>query len=354
MNKIQMIQELSNAFGVSGFETDVVEVIKKYLPKSFEAQRDSLNNLIVRKKDFDEKKLRIQLDAHSDEVGFMIQNIHGNGTMSFVTLGGWVENNLPSQRVWIKNNNGDVIEGVIGSKPKHFVKDKNVSIDLQSLFIDVGASSKEEAIDSFGMAIGLPVVPATTCTYDDARKIFCGKAFDCRIGCAALLGVLEELEDIELGVEIVATFSSQEEVGLRGARLSAKKADADVAIVFEGTPADDIYQDIASQTKLHYGPMLRHFDNSMITNPRLQRFALDIAKEKGLKAQEAVRTGGGTNGGAIHLSNEGVPTIVLGVPVRYIHSPYGYCTLEDYEATIRLAVEIIKKLDLEKEKIYSL
>ena len=138
-----------------------------------------------------------------------------------------------------------------------------------------------------------------------------GKAFDCRLGCAAIIDVMEDLKGRELNVDLVAGFASQEEVGLCGAGVSANKIDADVAICFEGTPADDtfllLYQ---QQTRVGAGPMLRHIDRTMITNPRFQRFCLDLAAEHDIPVQEGVREGGGTNAGAIHLARLGIPTVV--------------------------------------------
>ena len=151
-----------------------------------------------------------------------------------------------------------------------------------------------------------------------------------------------------LDVDVAATLTVQEEVGERGSMAAVDNIDADVCIVFEGCPADDTFSpDYLIQAALRKGPMLRHFDCSMITNPRFQRFALDLGEELGIPVQESVRSGGGTNGKYIHASRHGVPTIVIGIPVRYIHSHHGICTLEDYENAVKLAVEIVKRLNEE-------
>ena len=147
-------------------------------------------------------------------------------------------------------------------------------------------------------------------------------------------------------MRLTAAFASQEEVGVRGATVTANRVRPDAAIVFEGCPADDtVVPDYQVQTAVGKGPMLRHIDARMITNPRFQRFALDIAYELGIPVQEAVRTGGATNGSVINLSNTGVPAIVIGIPVRYAHTHYGISSVSDFANGIKLAKEIIRRLD---------
>ena len=173
-----------------------------------------------------------------------------------------------------------------------------------------------------------------------------GKAFDNRLGCAAIQATLDMLGQEELKVNPVGAMACQEEMGTRGASVTARHVKPDIAIVFEGCPADDtVVESWLSQTALHKGPMLRHMDARMITNPRYQRWALDLAEALGLPVQEAVRSGGSTNGAPIHLSGLGVPCVVIGFPVRYIHSHYGFACLEDFKAGVRLAAEMIRRLD---------
>ena len=180
-----------------------------------------------------------------------------------------------------------------------------------------------------------------------------GKAFDNRLGCGMIISTLERVKDRPLDVDLVASFASQEEVGIRGAVIASRKIKPDLAIVFEASPADDTFlNDYAIQTAIKKGPMLRHMDKVMITNPRLQRFTLELAEREGIAVQEGVRTGGGTNAGAIHLSNQGVPTIVIGLPVRYIHTHYGMTSYFDYENGVKLAYSMLKTLN--KEIIASL
>ena len=180
-----------------------------------------------------------------------------------------------------------------------------------------------------------------------------GKAFDNRVGCAAVLETMKDLKNENLDVDVVGVLSSQEEIGERGAFVTRDVVKPDIAICFEGCPADDTFTpDYFIQTAMKKGPMLRHFDRSMVTNPRFQRFSLELCRELGIPVQESVRSGGGTNGGPIHTSNGGVPVIVIGVPVRYIHSHHGFAALADYQNSVKLAVEIIKHLNDEKIKSF--
>jgi putative aminopeptidase FrvX len=172
-----------------------------------------------------------------------------------------------------------------------------------------------------------------------------GKCFDNRMGCLCILEVMDRLKDEKLNVDLVGAFAAQEEVGTRGAEVTARAAKPDLAIVFEGSPADDIYYDeFTAQGCLKKGTQIRHLDRSMVSNPRFIGYAKDLAKAKGIAYQSAVRAQGGTNAGKIHLSNKGVPTLVLGIPVRYAHTHYGYSAVVDVDATVDLAVEVIRNL----------
>lgn len=349
MNKtIEMIKKFSNANGVSGFEDEVLEVARLYAIDEYEIKEDHIRNLYFERKNNTDDKPSILLDAHSDEVGFIVQAIKPNGTMTFLPLGGWVPDTIPASKVRVRNRDGKYISGIIASKPPHFManRDKPESLSIDQMVLDIGACSKEEVINDYKIRIGAPIVPDVECTYDEDKGLFIGKAFDCRIGCAAVMETMKRLENENLDMNVLGTLSSQEEVGERGMDLITKTIHPDIAIVFEGCPADDTFQESwLIQSALRQGPMLRHFDKSMITNPRYQKFALDLAEELNIPCQESVRSGGGTNGKMLHVSNNGTPAIVIGVPVRYIHSHHGFTTYEDFDNAVKLAVAIVKKLN---------
>ncbi|MDO4564219.1 MAG: M42 family peptidase [Clostridia bacterium] len=347
---IELLKSFSNANGVSGFEDEVLDVIRGLVKDIGTVERDSVNNLYVARRKNRGGRPVIQLDAHTDEVGFMVQSIMDNGLIKFVTLGGWVNANIPAHLVRIRNRKGNYVRGVVATKPPHYMSEaeKNSVPSVDSMTIDIGASSRNEVLEDYGIGIGAPVVPEVEFWYDEAHDNMFGKAFDCRAGCAALTETLLSIEGEDLQADVIAAYSAQEEVGLRGAMVSSNRVRPDCAIVFEGCPADDTFSpSFAIQTGLRRGPMLRHFDAKMITNPRFQRFALDLASSLGIEVQEAVRTGGATNGGAIHLSHFGVPTIVIGLPVRYIHSHYGIACYSDYKGMVELGCALLKNLNEE-------
>ena len=347
---LQMIAAISNANGVSGFEDDVVAAILPYAEQVGETKVDRMRNVFIRRKENTGSRPVVQLDAHSDEVGFMVQAICPNGTLRIIPIGGWVSHNIPAHKVWVRNRYGKYIPGLTASKPPHFMteQERKAPLDIKDITVDVGAVSREEAIEVYGIRIGEPVAPDVTFTYAEDTDLMVGKSFDCRLGCAAILKTMHELAGQELAVDIVGACASQEEVGVRGATVTAQVIQPDLAIVSEGCPADDTcVEPYMVQTAIKRGPMLRHIDARMITNPRYQRYALDLAEKLGIPVQDAVRAAGSTNGAAIHLTGRGVPVIVIDVPVRYAHTHYGVSAYADFDNAVKLACEILKRADAE-------
>lgn len=350
--ELKLIEALSNAPAPSGFEEESIAAVRGALAGICDIAEDSLRNLyITRRRNTGDKPL-VMLDAHGDEVGFMIHSIRPEGTLRFVNLGGWNKATLPGTQVLVRNRTGQWIPGVIAARPPHFMsaeeKARQGVADYKDLVIDVGACSDREAQEAFGIRIGEPAVPAARFSYDAARDVMHGKAFDCRIGCAALAEVMRRLAEEDLAVDVVGVISSQEEVGERGCAVAAEKVAPDIAIVFEGCPADDTFGEAyARQTLLKHGPMLRFMDVSVICNPRFQRFVLELAETKGIPAQASVREGGGNNAAVIQRSLKGAPSVVMGIPVRYIHTPHCLTSGADYDAAADLAVETVKALNAE-------
>ena len=348
---LEMIAAISNANGTSGFEDEVVAAIRPYAEGLGDITEDRMRNLYIRRKENNGKRPVVQLDAHSDEVGFMVQAICPNGTLRIIQIGGWVNHNIPAHKVLVRNRFGEYIPGLTASKPPHFMteQERKAPLDMKDITVDVGAVSKEEAVEKFGIRIGEPVVPDVTFTYSETTDLMVGKSFDCRLGCAAILKTMHTLAGQELNVDIVGACAAQEEVGVRGATVTAQVIKPDIAIVFEGCPADDTcVESYMVQTAIKRGPMLRHIDARMITNPHYQRYALDLAEKLGIPVQDAVRSAGSTNGAAIHLTEKAVPVIVIGVPVRYAHTHYGISAYSDFDNAVKLACEILKRLDEEQ------
>lgn len=348
---VRLLQELSDAPGACGFEEEVVAVARKWAQPIGPMQEDFLRNLYISRKENKGNRPVLMLDAHSDECAFMIQYIKPDGTLCFLPLGSWNNGSLVGTGVLVRNADGAYIPGIIAAKPVHHMaaaEQANPTLSLDQMVIDVGAVSMEEAVERFHIRIGEPAVPDTRFRYDRENGLFFGKAFDCRIGCAAMLEALRRLDGVELPCDVVAVLSTQEEMGPRNCKVAAHRVQPDIAIVMEGCPADDTFGEAYTmQTRLKRGPMLRHMDVSAICAPRYQRFALDLARREGIPVQEAVRKGGGNNAASIQTTDRGAPAIVAGVPVRYCHSPNCISAETDLEATIQLVMALLTTLSEE-------
>jgi len=344
--ELRLIQELADAPGASGFEDEVVKVARRYAEGLGQIKEDFLRNLYIYRKENTGNKPVIMIDAHSDEVGLIIQAIKPNGCLQFLSLGGWNSHALDSAKFLVRNARGEYIPGIVVSKPVHFMTAAEKASGAENdLYIDVGAVSYQDAVENFHIRIGEPAVPATEFSYDEDHDLMFGKGFDCRIGCAVLLAALQRLEGKELACDVVAVLSTQEELGPRNSKVTVHHIHPDIAIVLEGCPADDTFTpDYAIQTALKKGPMFRHMDVSAICAPRYQRWALDLAAKKGIPVQEAVRQGGGNNAASIQTALVGAPSIVAGVPVRYAHSPNCITTGFDFEMTVQMVIALLEHI----------
>lgn len=353
---IRELEILSNAFGPSGFEEEVIQKIAA-LSDTLHCENDAMNDLYMTKDGtIRHEKPVFMLDAHLDECGFMIQSIEDNGLMPFVMLGGWHMSAVPAHSVIIRTSSNRKVRGIITSKPVHFMNAKeraDTSLEIEKHYIDVGCSSRQEVMDIFGIRPGDPVVPDVTFSYEEDSDTCFGKAFDNRVGCLCIMETMRRLQEIgfdRLDAEPVGAFAVQEEVGERGASVTASRVKPDFAIVFEGTPSDDNYAPKNSaQGAMRKGVQIRHFDRSYISNPRFIQYAMECADRKGIPYQNAVRRGGGTNAGIIHNKTDAVPVLVLGVPCRYVHTHYSFCSTEDIEAAVSMAVEVIVNLSSDKQ-----
>jgi tetrahedral aminopeptidase len=344
MDSYALLEKLSNAPGVAGFEEPVREAIAETVrPFVDEMRVDTLGNLIATRRG--KTAFTLMLDAHMDEIGFMVQHIDAQGFIGFTPLGGWDPRLLPSHLLTILTRDGKRIEGVVGTQPPHILKpaDREKVIQIEDMFLDVGATSREE-VRKMGVRIGDPVV-----VHYPFRRIgkemVLGKALDDRAGCGVIIRTLEALDGIDLDATIVAAFVIGEERGMIGARTAAYQIEPDLAIALEGTPAADI-PGVPPQrcpSALGKGPAITVADNSFIA-PRKVVCALESAAERaGVPYQYKTPTYGSTDAGAIHQSRGGVLTGVVSVPCRYIHSPFSTCRLSDFDDTWRLLAAFCKE-----------
>jgi endoglucanase len=341
----QLLMDLSNAFGPSGYEREVRALFHKAVADTTGVTFDNLGSIMAYHKGSSDSP-RILLAAHLDEVGLMVRAILPSGYLKVVPLGGWWTPALVAQRVLIRSAKGDCF-GVVGSKPPHYMAEdeKNRPLKIADLYVDIGAGNREEALE-MGVQVGDPVVPAVTAQALTRPGTFTGKAFDDRAGCAAVIQVLRELNGNHPNL-VIGAGTVQEENGIKGARTVAALAQPDICIVLEGAPADD-FPDAGSviQGRLGGGPQLRFLDPSMIANRALIRLAIREAETAKIPYQLAVREGGGTDGGEIQTRGlGGVPTMVAGVPVRYAHSHHGIVHLDDLKSTIQLVKAMVNQLD---------
>ena len=218
MADLELCAAISDAFGPSGYETEAVDVIESSLG-GLAAHRDSMQNLYVSLPQNVGGRPLVMLDAHTDEVGFMVQSITATGLLRIVPLGGWVEHNIPAHTFLLHNRRGETVRAVSTSKPPHFMTaaERSAPLSMESILLDAGVCSRKDATELLGLEPGLVAVPDVQFSYNDATGLMLGKAFDCRLGCAGVVEVLRALKDETLCADVTAAFSTQEEVGLRSA-----------------------------------------------------------------------------------------------------------------------------------------
>lgn len=345
---LHLLKELTETPAVSSFEDGVRKIVARELKECGEIGHDR-NGSVFCECHSSIDTPRVLVTGHMDEVGFMVQNITQEGFIQFVPLGGWWTHTLLAQRVSVITGSGKQITGVISSTPPHFlsVEERTKVRPIEELFIDVGAGSREEAADVFGIRIGDAIAPETTFTQMHNPKLLMAKAFDNRVGTALTIQALQSLHSESTPNTLIGLTTVQEEVGVRGAITAARVTRPDVALVLEGAPADDTpgFNRSDSQGQLGDGVQVRIMDPTAIMSRRLVDFVRNIASENDIPHQLTVRRSGGTDARAIHLSGEGVPTVVLAVPARYIHSHNSIIHIDDYLAAHRLICALVRELD---------
>jgi putative aminopeptidase FrvX len=339
-----ILKELSEAIGVSGNEDAVRKIIADAVRDHVDQLRsDTIGNLFAVKKARGARRagsgLKVMIAAHMDEVGLMITSADGSGGLRFSPVGGMDDRILPGKVLLV---GPDRIPGVIGVKPVHLLKrdEGGQVLKMDSMVIDIGASSKEEA-----EKLVKPGHVATFAThYRKVGRTVTGKAFDDRAGCAVLV---ELLRGERFPFELHAVFTVQEEVGLRGAQVAASAVEPDCAFALEGTVCDDMpkEQDVSPTTELGKGPAISLMDRSAFADRRLVDHLVATAEKQGIPYQfRQPSVTGGTDAGAIVRSKAGVPSAPVSVPCRFIHSPVARLSLDDFENTVRLMRESLKRL----------
>ena len=340
----QLLQELTEAHGVSGHEAQVRAIARRYMEPLGAIEQDRIGSLVCRQ---GEAGPRVMLSGHMDEVGFMAHHITKEGCLKFHPLGGWWDQVLLGQQIVVKTHKGD-LAGVIGATPPHKLSaDKRKKVmEKKDMYIDIGATSKKEA-EEMGVRLGDPVVPATTFQVLGNGKSYMSKAFDNRVGVALTIDALRHFSQAPHPNVLYGVATVMEEVGCRGAKTSAEVINPDVAIILEVDICGDVpgIEPEESDVKLGAGPTLSLLDARMIPNLGLRDLVIETARELEIPLQFSTLTGGATDGSQIHLHHIGVPTVVLGVPARHIHSHAAIIHRDDYDQALKLLVAVVEKLD---------
>ncbi len=328
-----LFEALSNARGVTGDEGPVRKILKDFLKPHVDSMEvDAMGSILVQKKG-KTAGARILLGAHMDEVGFMVMKIEKSGLFRVAKVGGLDDRMLAGKRVRVGPG---AAPGVLGAKAPHLLKaeDKAKIVKLEDMTVDVGASTEAEARKIAS--------PGDTATFESTFEswgpsLVRGKAFDDRVGCAILAALVAGPSP----VDFVAVFTTQEEIGLRGARVAAQKFEPDVAVALEGTGAADTpskrSEALGAFPRLGDGPVLTRRDSSTITDREIFALFEEAAGKAGIRWQEKRPGIGGTDAGEFHRARSGARSISLSVPCRYIHSPAALAARSDIEAALELA-----------------
>jgi endoglucanase len=343
-----LLKKILEAPGISGYESEIAKIMQGEFKKSCdEVSIDNFGNCIARK---GKGKVKIMIAAHSDEVGFMVKYINKEGYINFIKVGGIDDRVLPAQKVIIKAKKGDCF-GIIGTKPPHLQKDeeKKRPLKYEDMFIDIGARSKEEAERRVEVGDAIIFEPNSGVLNG---KLYYGKAVDDRIGCFALVKIMEKLK-VPSSARVYVVATGQEEVGLKGARTSAFRIDPDFAIALDTTIAGDTPQITERESSLKLGggvaiTIIEASGRGVIVNEKIKGILIDAAKRNKIKYQIDVIEGGMTDGAIIYMNREGVPTGVLSIPTRYIHSSTGVFNIDDVNSAIELTVKVVERFAKER------
>lgn len=344
---VELFRELSEAFGPSGYEHRTVKIIRERIaPYADRITGDKTGSLIFEKKG--QESPVILLAGHVDEVGFIVTSIHANGFLNFHPVGYWSDLTLLGQKVSIITKRGQQLTGLICAVPDFFAASKDSVIKKESMFIDIGCSTKEE-VQQLGVRIGDPVVPATKFELIKDGSVAMGKAFDNRVGVFTVMEVLRLLKerDIQHPNLVVGAATVQEEVGIRGAKTTIATVKPDLAFAIDVDIAADVpgIPENKAQSKMGKGISIIIFDGTMIPNIWLREFVIELAERQQIPHQLSALPVGGTDTGVFHLYDRGCPSLFFGVPCRNIHTHVEMVSLHDVASAVNLLLDLLQVLD---------
>ena len=333
-----LLEKLCQLSGVSGNEKEVREFICNEIDGSCEYEIDPLGNIIAFKKGKKAPDKKLMIAAHMDEVGLIVTSIKADGTLKISPVGGVDAGVVIGRQVLVGD---EKLVGVIGAKAVHNLsaEEKKTAPKFSKLYVDIGASNKEEAEKHVSMG---DIITFKSEFIEFGNDKIKGKAIDDRAGCAIMI----ELIKGELEYDITFVFTVQEEIGTRGAKVATYTVKPDFAIVLETTTAADI--PVASEEKrvceLGGGAVVSYMDRATIYDRELYKLAFTVAAEKNIPIQTKTMVAGGNDSGAIHVSNGGVRTLAISAPCRYLHSPSCVVNGSDLIACRDLAKVLIAKI----------
>ena len=344
----ELLEELTNAYGPSGFEGPVRDIMRREIgPLSDHVEVDGIGSLIARK-DGTSDSPRIMIAAHMDEVGLMVKYVTDEGYIKFQTLGGWLDSALVGQR-WVILTRKGPVHGITGMKTVHVMtpEERTAGFKRDDMFLDVGAKNKEHAEVLLGIRPGDPIAPDSKFEALNGSDYLLGKAWDDRIGLAIIIEVMRSIQESPIQGTLFAVSTVQEEVGLRGAKTSSFLVNPDIGINIESGVAADypgITQDEA-QERLGNGPGIFLHDTTMLPNLKLRDLVIDVSEENNIPLQFEVLAGYGEDGAEMQRAFGGAPVVNISVPVRYLHTHNGVIHRRDIDQTGQLVTKLVQRLD---------
>ena len=346
-----LLEELSNAYGPPGFEGPVRAIMRRELaPLAGELETDGIGSLIATLRG-SAASPRVMMSAHMDEVGLMVKRVTAEGFVRFQTLGGWLDQGLINQRYAILTREG-IVPGVTGLKTPHVMsmEQRAKPFKREEMFIDVGATSREDAEERLGIRPGDPIAPDSKFARLSGGRLYLGKAWDDRAGLVVMVEVMRLLRESPAPNTVYAVASVQEEIGLRGAHTSSYAVRPDVGINLESGVAGDFPGITAdeAQERVGGGPGIFLHDSSMLPNLKLRDMLIDIAESLEIPLQFNVLSGYSQDGAEMQRSYSGIPAINVTVPTRYLHNHNSIISRDDFDLAVRLVAEVVRGLDAGK------
>ncbi|MFV0425326.1 MAG: M42 family metallopeptidase [Bacilli bacterium] len=348
MKNIKILQDLCNLDAIAGYEDEVRHYMKTHMKAmNYEIIQDKLGSIFAYKPSKKENAPTIMIAGHMDEVGFIVTGYTKHGLLKIHPLGGFWSQVLLTMRVTVTNSKKEKYHGVVSTIAPHLLTPelRNVPYDIKNMEIDCGFIDEDDARQH--VEIGAMVTPEKNFKkLSDNRYI--SKAFDNRYGCAMALDILCEIKNLELDVNLYIGATVQEETGLRGATTSANMIKPDIFIAVDASPARDTAGAVDELGRLGNGFLVRHFDRTYIHNRNFKNYILNLSDQNSVAYQDYFSPGG-TDAGAVHISNNGVISTIFGIPARNIHTSSSIMDMRDYDSAKEIIMLVLN--DLNKEKL---